>query len=107
MVPITTLDETIQYDVVEPIKTIPTMAIAKFDIKAAIFGQGLAGEVDWDGTITVAENVSKISIDAIGIGVKPVKASVSTTTRVPTTSVVSETLKPIKLDDIGFEITAI
>lgn len=61
-VPVTELDDTISYDIVEPIKAVPTMNIAKFNIKAVIFGQGLASEVDWDGTITIKDVFANITI---------------------------------------------
>lgn len=66
-VPITDLNDTISYDVEVPIKTVPTMSIDKYAVKAAIFGQGLAGEVDWDGTLTFDEMFGLVSVPQVGI----------------------------------------
>ena len=62
-VPITDIDDTITYDIVEPITTVPTMKIGTYEIKAAIFGQGLAGKVAWDGTITMFEEFKRVKLD--------------------------------------------
>ena len=45
--------------------TIPTAAIDKGGVKAVLYGQGIAGEGKWDGTINFAENIDKI-IDFTG-----------------------------------------
>lgn len=63
VVPITNIDDTITYDIVEPITTVPTMKIGTYAIKAAIFGQGLAGKVAWDGTITMFEEFKRVKLD--------------------------------------------
>lgn len=65
--PITELSETIQYDVVEPSKEIPTMKIEKYHVKGAIFGQGLAGQLNWDGTLTFDEMFGNIAITQLGV----------------------------------------
>ena len=45
--------------------TIPTATIDKGGVKAVLYGQGIAGEGKWDGTINFAENIDKI-IDFTG-----------------------------------------
>ena len=65
--PITELSETIQYDVVEPSKEIPTMKIEKYHVKGAIFGQGLAGQLNWDGTLTFDEMFGNIAVTQLGV----------------------------------------
>ena len=40
--------------------TIPTATIDKGGVKAVLYGQGIAGEGKWDGTIKFAENIEKI-----------------------------------------------
>ena len=49
------LSDTIAFDNVIPINAVPTAKIPKLSIKAVLFGQGLAGKVNWDGTITFEE----------------------------------------------------
>lgn len=53
--PIETLEDTITYDVVDAVDIVPTMTVGQFNIKASIFGQGIAGKVAWDGTIMITE----------------------------------------------------
>ena len=45
--------------------TVPTATIDKGGVKAVLYGQGIAGEGKWDGTINFAENIDKI-IDFTG-----------------------------------------
>ena len=66
--PFTGLADTITYEVVSPITNVPTMNIEPFNIKAAIFGQGLASEVAWDGTITFEEELPLFSaLNTVGL----------------------------------------
>ena len=53
------------YDVGVIDTTIATCTIAKNGVKAVLYGQGIAGEGKWDGTINFAENIDKI-IDFTG-----------------------------------------
>ena len=100
-VPITDLNDTISYDVEVPIKTVPTMSIDKYAVKAAIFGQGLAGEVDWDGTLTFDEIFSEIKI---GYPVMElVNESVTFAKAVPSPAVISDIFNEIKIDNVVVE----
>lgn len=51
---------TISYDIVEEDKSHPTANIGKYEIKAVIFGQGLAGKGTWDGTLTFNESIGVV-----------------------------------------------
>ena len=62
------LNEVVQFPVYVPgviDTTIPTATIDKGGVKAVLYGQGIAGEGKWDGTINFAENIDKI-IDFTG-----------------------------------------
>ena len=62
------LNEVVQFPVYVPgviDTTIPTATIDKGGVKAILYGQGIAGEGKWDGTINFAENIDKI-IDFTG-----------------------------------------
>lgn len=63
--PITDIDDTIVYDIVSPKTDIPIMTINEGKIRAVLFGQGLAGEVAWDGTITFDEEFDIFEIDEL------------------------------------------
>ena len=63
--PITDIDDTIVYDIVNPKTDIPIMTINEGKIRAVLFGQGLAGEVAWDGTITFDEEFDIFEIDEL------------------------------------------
>ena len=95
--PLEDLNDTIEYDVVSPITNVPTMSIQKFNVKAAIFGQGLAGEVDWDGTITFEEVLGKISIPTLKPEIKSVIDDVYFGKQEPSKSRVSESIGKISL----------
>lgn len=106
--PIEILDDTITYDVVYPIKNVPTMKIEKFNVKAAIFGQGLAGEIDWDGTITVSEDVSILLLeDGFDVSVINVNDSLSVNAQAMQGNSLTEEIKMLKVESVDFEITAI
>ena len=62
------LNEVVQFPVYVPgviDTTVPTATIDKGGVKAVLYGQGIAGEGKWDGTINFAENIDKI-IDFTG-----------------------------------------
>ena len=62
------LNEVVQFPVYVPgviDTTVPTATINKGGVKAVLYGQGIAGEGKWDGTINFAENIDKI-IDFTG-----------------------------------------
>ena len=62
------LNEVVQFPVYVPgviDTTIPTATIDKGGVKAVLYGQGIAGEGKWDGTINFAENIDKV-IDFTG-----------------------------------------
>ena len=82
-VPITSLSDSITYEVVEPKTTVPTMKIAKFNIKASIFGQGLAGKVDWDGTLLFNEFVTRLPVSELLPMVRNINDEVSITQLIP------------------------
>ena len=70
----TTLDP-IEYEVVPVDTTPPRAAIAKNDIKAVLYAQGLAGTQKWDGTINCNETILPIGVS--GVGVIPMDESVT------------------------------
>lgn len=70
----TTLDP-IEYEVVPVDITPPRAAIAKNDIKAVLYAQGLAGTQKWDGTINCNETILPIGVS--GVGVIPMDESVT------------------------------
>ena len=53
------------YNCAEVDTTVPTASIAKYGIKAILYGQGMSADSKWDGTINFAENIDKI-IDFTG-----------------------------------------
>ena len=53
------------YNFAEVDTTVPTASIAKYGIKAILYGQGMSADSKWDGTINFAENIDKI-IDFTG-----------------------------------------
>ena len=62
------LNEVVQFPVYVPgviDTTVPTATIDKGGVKAILYGQGIATEGKWDGTINFAENIDKI-IDFTG-----------------------------------------
>ena len=64
----TDTDNIVQFPAYDPgviDTTIPTATIDKGGVKAVLYGQGIAGEGKWDGTINFAENIDKI-IDFTG-----------------------------------------
>ena len=64
----TVTDNIVQFPAYEPgviDTTVPTATIDKGGVKAVLYGQGIAGEGKWDGTINFAENIDKI-IDFTG-----------------------------------------
>ena len=64
----TVTDNIVQFPAYDPgviDTTIPTATIDKGGVKAVLYGQGIAGEGKWDGTINFAENIDKI-IDFTG-----------------------------------------
>ena len=106
-VPITNLDGSIAYTVVKPITNVPKMTIQKYDVKAAIFGQGLAGQVSWDGTITFEEMFGTFDIPT-PMMIKP-KDAVSTEIIVSKTNNITEAFGTItvnmpKMQDIVDEM---
>ena len=54
---------TVKYQDTDIDTTIPNATIAKAAIKAVLFGQGMAGQGKWDGTLNVAEDFTAIRID--------------------------------------------
>lgn len=62
-VPITSLSETVSYDVVSPSTTEPTMSIEMYNVKSIVFAQGLASKAEWDGTLTFNEEVGFFKIE--------------------------------------------
>lgn len=64
----TVTDNIVQFPAYDPgviDTTVPTATIDKGGVKAVLYGQGIAGEGKWDGTINFAENIDKI-IDFTG-----------------------------------------
>ena len=65
--------------------TVPTAVINKGGVKAVLYGQGIAGEGKWDGTISFSEDIRKIIQFTGGLTVdKNLTDSVNVTTQTPT-----------------------
>ena len=65
--------------------TVPTATINKGGVKAVLYGQGIAGEGKWDGTISFSEDIRKIIQFTGGLTVdKNLTDSVNVTTQTPT-----------------------
>lgn len=85
----------IEYDVVAVDTTPPRAIIQKNDIKAVLYGQGLAGAGKWDGTINIDEAIGSIPINETGIsGIGEV---ISVTSEVPTSSMFNESIGQIPI----------
>ena len=65
------LNEDIEYETVHVDTTTPTMIIGKYQIRVVLFGQGLAGEVPWDGTLAFEDVFKPESFVDETIGVHP------------------------------------
>lgn len=100
-VPITELDDTITYDVVKPITNVPKMSIDKFAIKAAIFGQGLAGEVAWDGTLTFEEQFGELEIETFSVD--DFKPEIAFKHITPTPAGITAAFGIMQIDDVVIE----
>ena len=65
--------------------TVPTATIDKGGVKAVLYGQGIAGEGKWDGTINFSEDIRKIIQFTGGLTVdKNLTDSVNVATQAPT-----------------------
>ena len=99
--PITDIEDTIVYDIVNPKTDIPIMTINEGKIRAVLFGQGLAGEVAWDGTITFDEEFGYIDIDELEV--ERFNEEVSFKFITPTKLVISELFNEIDIDELVVE----
>ena len=99
--PITDIDDTIVYDIVNPKTDIPIMTINEGKIRAVLFGQGLAGEVAWDGTITFDEEFDIFEIDELEV--ERFNEEVSFKFITPTKLVISELFNEIDIDELVVE----
>ena len=102
-VPITSLNDTISYNIIEVDKTIPTMTIDEFNIKAAIFGQGLSGAIEWDGNLDLTDTFGLIKL--ISTNAIEFSESVSNLTYIPIVDSVIDNISLIDLKNtslIGF-----
>lgn len=89
------LDSTISYDIAVPITNVPTMTIDKFNAKAAIFGQGLSGEVEWDGTLTFNDEINILSMLDFSLPIKKFSEKVSITKGTITPYSITESIRNI------------
>lgn len=103
-VPITTLSDSIVYEVVEPKTTLPTMKIPKFSVKAAIFGQGLAGKVNWDGTLLFNEVVKPFLMSDLAPVLRNISDNLSITQLIPGSTVIGEHVGRFSILDLGPKI---
>lgn len=105
-VPITSLSETISYDVVAPSTIEPTMKIEMYNIKSIVFAQGLASKGEWDGTL-IFNNVFGADIPLVSnMSVITFGDNLSVNTQIPETSSIAEMFGEIALNGamsvIGF-----
>lgn len=92
------LSDTIEYNEVKPVYSTPTIYIAKQNIKLALFGQGLAGKADWDGTIACTDDASLFDIDTSQIkGVIDAMSKVEAIKQVPISNGIVERVSPISI----------
>ena len=82
-VPITSLSDSIMYDIVEIDRTVPTATIERFSLRAVVIGQGLAGTIPWDGTIMVSEEFDKFNTPSIITSLLPFTSSIETKRDIP------------------------
>ena len=80
-------------------ETVATASISKGGIKAMLYGQGLAGEGQWDGTIYINEEFTAFTFSS-GLSVGNLVDTVSSKLHVPTPIDFIETLS-----NIGFDST--
>lgn len=105
-VPITSLNETVSYDIVPPSTIEPTMKIEMYNIKSIVFAQGLSSKSEWDGTLAFNDDfggiplLSNMSLCAFGENVV-----VSTQTPAPASIVEMFGLIPSTntMNVLGFE----
>ena len=79
--------------------TVATASILKGGIKAMLYGQGLAGEGQWDGTIYINEEFTAFTFSS-GLSVGNLVDTVSSKLQIPTPIGFTETLS-----NIGFDST--
>lgn len=76
-----------------------TVQIKPGQIKATIFGQGLAaGEVEWDGRLQIEEIFEEMTI--AGIRITPFTETVTAVPQIPIAGSITETFAPISLNGI-------
>ena len=79
--------------------TVATASILKGGIKAMLYGQGIAGEGQWDGTIYINEEVTAFTFSS-GLSVGNLVDTVSSKLQIPVPIGFAETLS-----NIGFDST--
>ena len=77
--------------------TVATASILKGGIKAMLYGQGLAGEGQWDGTIYINEEFTAFTFSS-GLSVGNLVDTVSSKLQIPTPIGFTETLSNIGFD---------
>ena len=77
------------------------MSIDKFAIKAAIFGQGLAGEVAWDGTLTFEEQFGELEIETFSVD--DFKSEIAFKHITPTPAGITAAFGIMQIDDVVIE----
>lgn len=90
--------ESISYDEAKVSTTVPTATIEPFHLKASIFGQGMAGSVKWDGTLSFEENalVKFESIDVLNT-----LQTVGIEKRIPERAIASDVVTLVELSGLS------
>lgn len=81
-----------EYEVVEAEVITPKATIEQFHAKGAIFGQGLAGKVAWDGTITFSELLTPFTVNR-KVDIATLSEVLSFNNDGPSKSNITETIK--------------
>lgn len=97
------------YDVGVIDTTIATATIEKGGVKALLYGQGIAGEGKWDGTINFSENINREVMFKGGLSfVHNAKEDISVVQQIPISSVFSESLGVVQFrGTFGFDTSRI
>jgi len=91
----------IEFDVVAVDTTPPTATILKNDIKAVLYGQGLAGAGKWDGTINIDEIFGAVTFSEMQVA--GFNADVAIDSKVPVANVFAEAFGLMQFSDIQIQ----
>ncbi|MGN0401349.1 MAG: hypothetical protein ACI4HQ_03690, partial [Acetatifactor sp.] len=76
----------------------PGATIAKQAIKAVLYAQGLSGVKEWDGTITILEEMNRLQL--VPLGIRTLVEHATAETQVPIGSIVTQAISRIQLDPL-------